>query len=547
MCSHTHWATYREVTCCEKRVMHVSVCKLQTTVVFVAVLFAYTVSATAPTKPHILLVLVDDWGWANVGYHRNPPTPEVVTPNFDRLCKEGVELDQHYVHAMCSPSRSSLLSGRLPSNVNLDNGIATLHNAKDPVSGYAGIPLNMTVIAAKLKQAGYATHHVGKWDAGFATTVHTPLGRGFDTTLGYFHHQNDYYTENTGDCIGHGNVTDLWMNTGPAVHLKGTDYEENLFKEQVLKILEEHDASKPLFLYYGPHIAHEPLQVPDVYLQMFHFIDDETRRRYHAMVTYLDDVVGNVTAAMEAKGMWNNTLMVVSTDNGGPTYPGGGGNNYPLRGGKLSNWQGGVRGNAFISGGFVPAKVRGTKNEGYIHLCDWYTTFCALAGVEATDEQAAAVGLPPVDGVNVWPLVSGQNATSPRTDIFLGPMVLDMIKASGYGLIKGDYKILVGAHFFSDWTGPQYPNMTSPTGLKNATAVDCGLKGCLYNIKKDPEEYHDLANDPSMKTILTEMRETASTYYKGMFQPNRGYFGDPKSCRVAFEKYNGFWGPWVDL
>ena len=153
------------------------------------------VQPAAGAKPHIVMILVDDWGWANVGYHRQTPTKEVQTPNFDSLCKQGIELDQHYAYKFCSPSRSSLMSGRLPIHVNILNASPDIHNPEDPVSGFAAIPRNMTGMASKLKSAGYATHHVGKWDAGMATPDHTPTGRGFDTTFGYFHHDNDYYTE----------------------------------------------------------------------------------------------------------------------------------------------------------------------------------------------------------------------------------------------------------------------------------------------------------------------------------------------------------------
>lgn len=146
------------------------------------------------------MILVDDWGWANVGYHRHPPTNEVVTPNMDRLCKEGLELDQHYAHCVCSPSRSSLLTGRLPYHVSVSNDEPTLYNPADKISGYQGIPRNMTVISAKLKEAGYTTHQVGKWDVGMATEEHTPIGRGFNTSLCYFHHTNDYWTDQIETC-----------------------------------------------------------------------------------------------------------------------------------------------------------------------------------------------------------------------------------------------------------------------------------------------------------------------------------------------------------
>ena len=135
------------------------------------------------------------------------------------------------------------------------------------------------------------------------------------------------------------------------------------------------------------------------------------------MVNYLDDVLGEIVDALRSRGLWDNLLFVTSTDNGGTVYPGGGGNNYPLKGGKVSDWQGGVRGNAFVSGGFLPKAMRGTKTEGYIHLADWYGTFCGLAGVDPTDTKAAQHNLPPVDSMDMWPLISGQNSTSPRVDI----------------------------------------------------------------------------------------------------------------------------------
>lgn len=89
-------------------------------------------------KSHILFLMADDWGWANVGYHHDPPSNEVVTLNFDSLVKEGLELDQHYAFWFCSPSRCSLPSGQLPIHVNDVNAPVSDHNPQDPVSGFAG-------------------------------------------------------------------------------------------------------------------------------------------------------------------------------------------------------------------------------------------------------------------------------------------------------------------------------------------------------------------------------------------------------------------------
>ena len=193
----------------------------------------------AGTKPHIVMIMVDDWGWANVGYHRETPTKEVQTPNFDALCKQGIELDQHYAFRVCSPSRSSLISGRLPIHVNTQNIDADAYNPDDPVSGFQGIPRNMTGIATKLRAAGYATHQVGKWDCGMATPDHTPTGRGFDTSFNYFHHANDYFTQIEDNCTVDGTpigIVDLWKNNGPAYGENGTEYEETMFKKRVLEV-----------------------------------------------------------------------------------------------------------------------------------------------------------------------------------------------------------------------------------------------------------------------------------------------------------------------
>eukprot|EP00117_Sycon_ciliatum_P033144 scpid65228/ scgid25566/ Arylsulfatase B; N-acetylgalactosamine-4-sulfatase len=492
------------------------------------------VQPAAGAKPHIVMILVDDWGWANVGYHRQPPTKEVQTPNFDSLCKQGIELDQHYAYKFCSPSRSSLMSGRLPIHVNILNASPDIHNPEDPVSGFAAIPRNMTGMASKLKSAGYATHHVGKWDAGMATPDHTPTGRGFDTTFGYFHHANDFYTEKAGGCMyekhRHSDITDLWMTDGPAVGFNGTIYEEEMFKKHVLDILSSHPVDTPLFLYYAPHIVHAPLEVPQSYQDKFSFIDDETRLKYHAMVNYLDDVIGNLTKALHDRNMWNDTLIIVSSDNGGPEYPGGGANNFPLRGGKMSNWQGGVRVNAFASGGLIPASMRGQKYDGYVALADWYATFCSLAGVDKHDARAEAANLPAVDGLDMWPVLSGQNMTSPRTEIPLSP-----------GLISGDYKILDTRMLQAGWTGPQYPNSTKPKGGIDAV-MDCSQTPCLFNIKEDPEERTNIAG--SQPDILKHMQERWSAWNATAFNPQRGSAW-PEACQTAVEKYGGFWGPFL--
>ena len=485
------------------------------------------------SKPHIVFMMVDDWGWADVGYHRNSSSKEVVTPNIDRLVKEGLQLDQHYVFNWCSPTRSAFLTGRVPIHVNDVTTSEIIYNPNDSVSGFDGIPRNMTGIGMKMKEGGYATHMVGKWDAGMATPDHTPQGRGFDTSLNYFNHANDYYDETAGNC-NKTHIVDLWDTDKPASSLNGTgpdgNYEEGLFKERILQIINNHDPSTPLFLYYAAHIVHRPYQVPDKYLKKFDFIDEQYRRVYLAMVNYLDDVVGEIVQALKDKGLWDNLLFVASSDNGGPERNGFGGNNFPLKGGKWTDWQGGVRVNSFASGGYLPKSMQGQKTDGYIHIADWYATFSSLAGVDPTDDRAAKAKLPPIDSLNVWPLISGQNSTSPRVDIPISETTL----------ISSQYKILQGEVEQAGWTGPVYPNTTKPSGI---SAVEhCGDSGCLYNIIDDPEERTNLAE--KMPDILKEMQAKLAKYQASRFNPDRGKVS-LAACQTALNVYHGFWGPFI--
>lgn len=498
-------------------------------IIFLVTLLCMGTTISADSKPHIVFVMVDDWGWANVGYHRDPPTTEVVTPNFDNLVKQGLELDQHYAYKFCSPSRSAFLTGRLPIHVNDKNHPLFIYNPNDPVSGFSGIPRNMTGIATRLREAGYSAQMVGKWHAGGATPDHIPTGRGFESSFGYLNGVNDYYTQTRLECKNT-KIVDLWDTDKPAHGVNGTDYEEALFKNHLLKLVNDHDpSSSPLFLYYAPHIVHNPLQVPDTYANQFNFIDDHDRQYYHAMAKYLDDVMGDLVSTLKDKNMWNDTLLVVSSDNGGPVYPDGGANNYPLKGGKISDWQGGVRVNAFVSGGFLPEKMRGQKTEEYIHIADWFATFCYLAGIDPKDERAAKANLPPVDSLNMWPLISGQNSTSPRVDIPISNMTL----------ISGPYKILTGMVPQAGWTGPHYPNTSHPEGIE--VRQDC-REGCLYNIMEDPEERIDLAMKETQ--ILKEMQQKLEKYQATYFNPDRGEQW-PKACTDALGKYQGFWGPFL--
>jgi len=566
------------------------------------------VAAGAQHKPHVVFILADDYGWANFGPHRRESSKqarlETHTPNIDALVDEGVLLDRHYAYKICSPSRSSLQSGRLAVHVNIANTGVTVANASDPESGAAGIPRSMTGLAKKLRDGGYRTHMVGKWDAGMATPDHTPYGRGYESWVGYFQHANSYWRkdatlQSTGEvdnCLN--SFTDLFMHNStyrggvrdgfsmsPAC-LNNPDhhpacYEEFLFKERALAVVREHDTgdiAAPLFLFYAFHLLHTPLQVPESYLTRIdelvssgdgEKIDTQNRRLYAAMMIYMDEAVGELAEALKAKGMWDNTLIIFSSDNGGPIYVPGSANNYPLRGGKFSDFEGGVRVNAFLSGGFIPHDKRGTVHSGVISIADWYGTLCELAGVNAFDHAAAEANeelrqrglplLPAVDSIAQWGFIL--NSTNGRPSLQL----------SENALIHWPFKIVTGKQVYSRWQGELYPNCSSLeaadsdqgpvfTDLKVFNVAvklgkaeeeqeritwvhDCHA-GCLFNLEADPTEHLDLASDPAYAPILAKMGAELSRLNTGNFEPGRG---TPSfaACEAGIAN-GGFFGPFVD-
>lgn len=220
--------------------------------------------------------------------------------------------------------------------------------------------------------------------------------------------------------------------------------------------------------------------------------------------------------------------------------------------------EGGVRADAFVNGGLLPDKVRGKKLAGgrsYVHLCDFYATFCGLAGVDPADSAAERLGLPPVDSMDMWPLFSGENLTSPRTEILFTPL-RGLANTSGSDpydktpsdmrdpmIIVGEWKLILGVVDQCWWQGPQYPNGSS-TWDTHATWINCTTptkKACLFNIIEDPTEHFDrAAEQPALvDQLLARMQQVQTTVY----DPDRGENEAEAACE-AVEANKGFWGPW---
>jgi arylsulfatase B len=214
----------------------------------------------------------------------------------------------------------------------------------------------------------------------------TPKGRGFNTSLGYFNGACDHYTQEDSEdgCsrYGHtqGPTTDLWNTDEPGYGLNGT-YGDYMYVGRAVEVITEHDVSTPLFFYLAMQCAHAPMEAPPRFIDLFDpatIPDKGSMRTEYAFSSVIDEGLKNVTTALKAKKMWANTLLVVSSDNGGPSFSDQhAASNYPLRGGKYTFFEGGVRVNAFVSGGLLPAGMRGKNITAPIHICDW----CLLRGI----------------------------------------------------------------------------------------------------------------------------------------------------------------------
>ena len=436
-----------------------------------------------------------------------------------------------------------------------------------------------------------------------ATPQHTPRGRGFDSSFLYYQHANDYWNKKTGlqatgeitSCLNsfYDLVTENDTYRGP---YRGADlsdsckdseertpscYEEKMFEERSLQVIQDHNASDvdhPLFLFHAFHLLHTPLQIPKYYYSKIaevvaqqggQDIDSENRRKLMAMTMYLDDTIKNLTDALKSKGMWDNTLLVFTTDNGGPIYEPGSANNYPLRGGKYSDFEGGVRTNTFISGGFIPPSSRGRVHNGIVSIADWYTIFSELAGVDPKDAQAESANvwlksrnlstLAPVDGKQGQLDAIFQGAAGPRAD--------EPLFISGNALLSYPYKLVTGKQPYMVHTGPLYPNCSTvgrfvsgggpdfvdfgvlekkvDLGDDHYWRGDCG-DGCLFNIEDDPTESQDLSRDPKYQAQLKQMIDTLADMNKTLFLPERGET-DVKACYSIMLNGAGHFGPFVDI
>ena len=426
----------------------------------------FSLCAQAAKQPDIVFFLIDDLGYADCGFNGGK---EIKTPNIDRLAQSGAIIENHYVQPVCSPTRSTLLTGRYPTHT----GVYTIVS---PGAGW-GLPLAERTLADALRSAGYRTALTGKWHLGEFEKTYQPNARGFDHQYGHFFGMLDYFTHERM------NKLDWYRNGEP---LKEEGYTTHLIAKEACKVIATGDQSKPLFLYVPFNGVHSPFQVPDSYLKPYAHLKGN-RQKLAGMLAAVDEAIGQIEAALKQAGRLENTLIVFSSDNGGPPP----GDNTPLRDFKGSIFEGGTRAAAFATWpGHIPA---GQRIRQPMHMVDWYPTLIKQAG--GSLEQKL-----PVDGLDVWPMLTKQ-AASPHDAI----LSVSTQGSSRAAVRMGDWKLIVDGGA-ADIAPPGKKKGKKAAGKYEAVA--------LYDLSADPSEAKNLAEAQpervkAMRARLAELLKDA--------------------------------------
>ncbi|MCX7818882.1 MAG: sulfatase [Kiritimatiellae bacterium] len=347
-------------------------------------------TAGALQPPNFVLIIADDLGYADVGFHG---CRDIPTPHLDRLAASGVRCSQGYVsHSFCSPTRAALMTGRYQQRFGHEMNPAYLPD--DPT---VGLPTNEVTIADVLRPRGYVCGLVGKWHLGAAPPFH-PLVRGFDEMFGFLGGGHHYLPEKWVGATEY--ASRLLRNQEP---VKETDYLTRALGREATAFIERH-AARPFFLYLAFNAPHTPLEAPPDVEARFASIADPKRRTYAAMVSVMDEQIGRVLDALRRTGTESNTLVMFLSDNGGPPHANASSNGI-LRGAKGTVYEGGIRVPFVLSfPGRLPA---GAVYEEPVICLDLPVTMAVLAGAAMPADR-------PIDGVNLMPYLLGERKGPPH-------------------------------------------------------------------------------------------------------------------------------------
>lgn len=464
---------------------------------------AYSQRTDIKDKPNIILILADDLGYNDLSTYGNKNIP---TPNIDQLAGKGVRLTNGYCSSpICSPSRAGLMTGRYQQRFGFE-----FQERDAPIGKYSiwqkaafaqramregdhidfnkntnappnGLPEGEITIASLLKQSGYHTAAIGKWNLGRAI-YQLPSAKGFDYFYG-FYSAAGLYADKKDTSIYNKKLDDIldaavWYREGnSAVRRNDSVVTEKRYltfafaDEAATFIHRQKDSS--FFLYLAFNAPHTPFQAPKEIVSKFSNVEDETKRVYYAMISALDHAIGKVLKTLEADGIAEKTLIIFSSDNGGATYTQAT-DNEPLKGGKMSHFDGGIKVPFIIS---YPAKI----NAGIV-----YDYPVSLLDILPTCISAAHGSLPngtSIDGVDLIPYLNGSNKNRPHPILYW---------RNGYSkaIRKDDLKL--------------YVNEKEKVNF-------------LYDLLKDPYEREDLSTTQPEK--VKELENELKKWEQNLAQP----------------------------
>mmetsp|Transcript_12874 Transcript_12874/g.16922 ORF Transcript_12874/g.16922 Transcript_12874/m.16922 type:complete len:590 (+) Transcript_12874:75-1844(+) len=483
------------------------------------------VKTVQSAHPNIVLFFIDDQGFADMGYSSSDLSQ--FSPVMDAAAKNGIKLGHYYTQDVCTPARAALLTGKYPSRVGMQYAVPDL---PEPW----GLPAQYEIMPELFKFLGnYKTEIVGKWHLGFFDNNHLPTQRGFDNFFGFYYGKTTYYEHQVySNDITFNDFHDNEQNFPEALGVHST----YLFENRVEEIIDQHNTADPLFLYYSHQLMHEPMEDPPEEMftpdemDMFDMIENEDRRIVAKMLLATDKMFDHLIETLKSKDMYDNTYIIVASDNGGCTYYQG--QNYPLRGEKNTLYEGGVRVNAFIHSPLIPQANRGHTYTGLFHVTDWLPTISqGMLGFQTDDIPA----FHDMDGMNQWDAILGKS-DEPRNEILFNIQQNGNYMLIGYR--QGNYKLIYGYQQGIDWYTVDSP--AAQNYCEKEFVFSHGSK--IFEIPKDATESNDLAKVVD-DSILDELWRKIDFHWDRMV--DSAYEESDTSCYKLWTDNDYFVMPWV--
>lgn len=424
---------------------------------------------TPMKTPNLVVIMADDLGYADVGFNG---CTDIPTPNIDSIAREGVRFTSGYVaYPVCGPSRAAFITGRYGQRFGFERNPP--YKTDDPT---IGLPRSERTLADALSAVGYRCGIVGKWHLGAHETLH-PLARGFHDFFGHLGGGHQYLPGNltirkstAANDEGESYRTWLLRNHTP---VESKQYLTDEFSDAAVNFINTH-AEQPFFLFLAYNAPHLPLQATKEYLDRFPNLSGK-RKTYAAMVSAVDDGVGDVLSALRNHDVLDETLVVFLSDNGGPFLKNAS-QNTPLKGGKSDVWEGGYR--VPFAARFPRGFPAGTTYDQPVLSLDIFATIAALANAPIAADR-------PLDGVNLVPYLTGTNRTVPHGQIFIRKF-----DQQRYAIRAGNHKLVI------------------PTQ---------GAKPHLYNLEADVAESKNIAAEN--QNMVKDLRKQLNTWEKELVAP----------------------------